>query len=239
MICCCAPSEEELFVEPQRALDAVEEPTPVAQAQLVARGSQAAFAAIKSSAASFRFDKDQCYVFTVGVHRSTGDTFGLDLSAAGRLCLVNAVSEGSLVAEWNRMWLAKGDKEQTVQQFDRVVALNTDRPSKGKQIMDKLRKCIGPVAIVMQRPVTRKVRINKTPGQDLGITIVDGYRFLIVASIAEGVFRDHNSGADPDEIIQLPSLFMSVNGQRGSGSELMKFMQDSPGAFEVELLFYD
>ena len=189
---------------------------------------------------SFGVDKEQCYLFTVGLHRAPDISFGLDLSAAGRICLVNAVGENSLIADWNRMWLEKGAKEQTVQQFDRLVALNTERPSQGKDMMQKLRESTGQVNIVIQQPIVRKININKKLGEELGITIIDGFTFLMVASMAEGVFRAHNQNAiRAEDIIHLPTLITAVDGMRGNGSELLKFMREAEGPFEVEVLYYD
>lgn len=189
---------------------------------------------------SFGVDKEQCYLFTVGLHRAPDTSFGLDLSAAGRICLVNAVGENSLISDWNRMWLEKGAKEQTVQQFDRLVALNTERPSKGRDMMQKLRESTGQVNIVIQRPIIRKININKKLGEELGITIIDGFTFMMVASIAEGVFKNHNhNAAHAEDIIHLPTLIVAVDGMRGNGSELLKFMREAEGPFEVEVLYYD
>ena len=107
-------------------------------------------------------------------------------------------------------------------------------------MMQKLRESTGQVNIVIQRPIVRKIKINKKLGEELGITIIDGFTFMMVASIAEGVFRDHNEkAAHAEEIIHLPTIMVAVDGMRGNGSELLKFMRDAEGPFEVEVLYYD
>ena len=143
------------------------------------------------------------------------------------------------MGDWNYMWKEKGATDQIVQQHDRVVGINTQRPSMGTDIMEKLRESIGQVTLVMQRPVRRTIAITKTEGNDLGITFVDGYSFLLVTSIGEGVIKDHNNSADPKDVIRLPSLIATVDGEKGSGSELFTRMQESVDIFEVELLYYD
>ena len=106
--------------------------------------------------------------------------------------------------------------------------------------MQKLRESTGQVNIVIQRPIVRKIPINKKLGEELGITIIDGFTFLMVASIAEGVFREHNQNAiHAEDIIHLPSIIVAVDGMRGNGSELLKFMREAEGHFEVEVLYYD
>ena len=236
MLCCCESQwkdDSAVDLVPLRVLE------KVAAEQVVPDVSERT-SELMAKASHLGIDKEPCYVFTVGLHRAPPDTnYGLDLSAAGRLCLVNAVSEGSLVASWNKMWLEKGVKEHTVQKYDRLVGLNTDRPSSGKELMQKLRDCTGQVAIVMQRPVVRRITVQKLAGQELGITIVDGEGFLIVASIGEGVIRDHNQRARAEELIHLPSVIAAVNGKTSSGSEMLKFMQDADGPFEILLLHYD
>ena len=264
MICCCeSPWKDEMALDlaPQRVLENSAEQVlpdkgrtnavvPVKGSGLsgVSGGLSAVSVGLTAdwkskttfNSVSFGVDKEQCYLFTVGLHRAPDTSFGLDLSAAGRICLVNAVGENSLIADWNRMWLEKGAKEQTVQQFDRLVALNTERPSKGRDMMQKLRESTGQVNIVIQRPIVRKIKINKKLGEELGITIIDGFTFMMVASIAEGVFRDHNEkAAHAEEIIHLPTIMVAVDGMRGNGSELLKFMRDAEGPFEVEVLYYD
>ena len=37
---------------------------------------------------------------------------GMDVSAAGKVCLVNTVEENSLVGEWNREWVEKASPDQ-------------------------------------------------------------------------------------------------------------------------------
>ena len=188
---------------------------------------------------SWELDGEPCFVYTVALHRPPDSGFGLDLSAAGRVCMINAVAEGSLVGDWNHMWMEKGVTEQIVQQHDRVVGINTERPKMGTDIMAKLRESIGQVTLVFQRPVRRKIAITRDEGKDFGITFVDGYSFLLVTSIAEGVIKDHNSSADSKDVIRLPSLIATVDGEKGSGSELFKRMQESVDVLEVEVLYYD
>ena len=240
MWCCCVePWNDELAKDMLLPLNVESFPADEALPRGTTNQKKRPSALVGKRSISWELDGEPCFVYSVGLHRAPDSSFGLDLSAAGRVCMVNGVAEGSLVGDWNYMWKEKGATDQIVQQHDRVVGINTERPSMGTDIMEKLRESIGQVTLVMQRPVRRTIAITKTEGNDLGITFVDGYSFLLVTSIGEGVIKDHNNSADPKDVIRLPSLIATVDGEKGSGSELFTRMQESVDVFEVELLYYD
>jgi len=179
--------------------------------------------------------KEECYTFNVDVVRSPGTSFGVDISAAGKVCMVNAVQTGSLVGDWNN----QSTPENRIRQYDRLMAFNGERPPKGKEMLEKLRDASGPVTIMVQRPVVQKVQVSKFGGKDLGLGVIDGQSFLLVTRIAEGAINDHNLGASQDDVIKVPSRIVSVDGKKGSGAELLKAMEKATDGFTVEVLCYD
>ncbi|CAE7721473.1 unnamed protein product [Symbiodinium pilosum] len=170
--------------------------------------------------------KEECFTFSVDVVRSPGTSFGVDISAAGKVCMVNAVQAGSLVGDWNNQCAP----EHRIRQYDRLMAFNDDRPSKGKEMLEKLRDASGPVTITVQRPVVQQVTVSKS-GKDLGLGVIDGQSFLLVTRIAEGAINDHNLAATSDQVIKVPSRIVTVDGKKGSGAELLKMMETSPAGF--------
>lgn len=54
------------------------------------------------------------------------------------------------------------------------MALNDERPAKGKEVSEKLKSTYGPVSIVIQRPVIRKVKVAKNGLKDLGCQAESG-----------------------------------------------------------------
>lgn len=176
-----------------------------------------------------------CLVFTVELNRTAGSSFGVDISAAGKVCMVNGIEEGSLVGEWNRKVTIP---ENQIRQFDRLMSLNGEKPAKGKDMLERLRDATGMVSILVQRPQVQKVQVSKN-GKDLGLSVIDGQSFLLVTRITDGAISDHNASASPKDVVKVPSRIVSVNGKKGKGSELLKFMEEATSSFELEMLCYD
>ena len=53
--------------------------------------------------------------------------------------------------------------------YDRLMAVNDERPDKGRDISEKMKNYTGKISIVIQRPVSRKVQIRKNGLKDIGI----------------------------------------------------------------------
>lgn len=93
------------------------------------------------------------------------ESYGLDLSAAGRICLVNQVKDG-LAGEWN----AQREPEQPkLERYDRIFAVNGEEFAHGSEMLAKLRASTGLVSIVVERPTRRTVYVTKNGQQELGI----------------------------------------------------------------------
>lgn len=191
----------------------------------------------RSQTAAKLAKKPSPHFFTIRLDRAPGTSFGLDVSAVGRVCMVNDVHPDSLVGEWNQQCFEAGDLDQAVQQYDRLMALNHERPERGRQVMERLQAAEGSVSIVIQRPVIRRVKVKRNGLKDLGIAIIDGHGFLVISSISEGgVFAKHNATAIAEDAIPVPSRIISVDGEYGHGFELMQIMEESGEVFVVDTL---
>ncbi|CAK8986967.1 unnamed protein product [Durusdinium trenchii] len=173
--------------------------------------------------------------FTVELHRNPSSSFGVDVSAAGKVCLVNSASwrpkEGHVV-------LTKVGADRRIRPYDRLMSFNEKKNLKGKEMMDMLRSASGPVTLIVQRPSFQRVVLFKRD-QELGITVIHGPTFLLISNITDGVFQTHNARAAPKDVINIPSRIVSVDGRRGNSQLLLKLMEDAESSFEVELLRYD
>jgi len=227
LLCCCAEEPKEVEIPaPQRLWD----PERVIPAAEVTR-TQTAVLEKKRAA---------CYVFPVHINREHGTSYGMDVSAAGKVCLVNTVEENSLVGEWNREWVEKASPDQSVQTYDRVLAINDERPVFGKDVLEKLREASGRMTLLMQRPVVSQETVMKNSKDDpLGIDYIEGYGLLLITKIGEGVFQDHNASVPLTNEVKIPSRIVSVNGKRGSGLDLLTWMQEAECDFVLEMLLYD
>eukprot|EP00435_Cladocopium_sp_Y103_P052543 s338_g16.t1 len=215
--CCAEAAESEVVLPAARDQDDV---API---------SKAAIASPTRKAKTFQVD----------LLREEKRSYGLDVSAAGKVCMVNSIQDDSLIADLNKQLQLKGDSERIIRPFDRLLSFNgKEAPQKGKEVMEMLRNTHGSVSILVQRPFIRKVVVEKSR-KDLGISKIDGSTFLLVTNIYDGVFRDHNASAGPEDILRIPARIVSVDGKKGGGPELVNFMEEATNSFELELLFYD
>ena len=102
--------------------------------------------------------------FVVELQRSE-ESYGLDLSAAGRICLVNQVKDG-LLGAWNQQ---RAPGQLKLERFDRIFAVNGEEFPYGSEMLAKLRSSTGSVSIVVERPTRRSVHVRKNGQQELGI----------------------------------------------------------------------
>ena len=220
LLCCCAEEPTELEMPaPQKLLD-----DHVVPQEVLGQATK----------------RKDCYVFPVHLDRPQGASFGMDVSAAGKVCMVNMVEDVGLVAEWNRDFRAKGFEAETIQQFDRIMAINDENPPSGRAVLERLRDATGRITLLMQRPFTRKVTILKDHRHaPLGIEYIEGHGLLLLTKITEGVFREHNTTMASKHEIKVPGRIVGVNGKMGTAAELLSFMEEAEHDFEVELLSYD
>lgn len=65
----------------------------------------------------------------VTLNRTPGTYFGVDLSSAGKACVVTSVTDDGLIADWNQ----NAAPEMKVQKFDRLLAVNGNTSEKSKE----------------------------------------------------------------------------------------------------------
>lgn len=232
MWCCCNEETElEVALPKLAASEQVLPPTPEEVKSASDRSLMRAQTVAKLAEA------DTMHFFTAQFVRSAGTSFGLDVSAVGRVCMVNSVAPNSLVAEWNAKAMKEERDREVIQQYDRLMALNDERPEKGRDMSEKLKNIKGFVSIVIQRPVIRNVTVVKNGLKDLGISIIDGHGFMVVSSVGEGtIISQHNALAAYEDVIGVPTRIISVDGEYGDGFELLQMMEEAGEVFEVETL---
>jgi len=168
--------------------------------------------------------------FTISVERAPGSFLGIDLVAAGKVCMVdNVTPNDSLVGEWNRTCA----NNVQVRKYDRLLKVNGRVSEKGKDALDAIKESQGNVTIDFQRPNILEVRLPSGTGQSLGLRLKAGPNFLLVTSIDEGSAQVYNSGVEPRQQIKASSRILTVNGKTISGDELMKEIKRSADASEV------
>eukprot|EP00435_Cladocopium_sp_Y103_P018528 s2470_g4.t1 len=182
-----------------------------------------------------------CFTFTVELQKRPGTNFGVDLSAAGKVCMVNAVLGASLIGEWNRMMDQRGPKEHAIRAYDRLMVFNDEKPAKGADMVERLHGALGAVTLIVQRPRRQALRVRRKQ-TELGIqALTSGSGFLLITRInGYGVFADHNASAPEEDRVKIPCRLVKVDGQSGNGEALLRFMEESQKTFlDLEILIYD
>ena len=106
---CCCNEETELEVALPKLAES-EQVLPVTPEQAQVRSLLRAQTAAKLAEA------ESMHFFTAQFHRQGGASFGLDVSAVGRVCMVNSVAPNSLVAQWNEKATQEERYEEVIQQ---------------------------------------------------------------------------------------------------------------------------
>lgn len=174
--------------------------------------------------------------FFVTVERTPKSTFGVDLSAAGKFCIVNSVTAPpSLVGSWN----ATAGEASRVRKLDRLLGINGFSSDKGKDLLEKLRDTKGQVVLEMSRPTFFEAEVTPAPGQGLGIQLKAGPSFIMVTSIEDGPVQEYNARALPDQQIKLSCRILSVNGKEGKGDELMAVLKAASGPLKLSVVHWN
>ena len=108
MWCCC---NEETELEVALPKFASEQVLPVAE-PVEPVEARAERSLMRAQTAAKLAEMESMHFFTAQFDRSPGTIFGLDVSAVGRVCMVNSVAPDSLVGEWN----AKATEEERYQE---------------------------------------------------------------------------------------------------------------------------
>jgi hypothetical protein len=192
-------------------------------------GAKVAPAIDRSTAADARI------TFFVSVDRSAASVFGVDISAAGKFCVVNGVSDGaSLVGSWN----ASVEEDRRVKTQDRLVGINDYKSEKGKDLLDKLKGATGQLVLEFQRPMLFEVALSSVPKIGLGLGLKAGPSFLMVTSIDAGPAKEHNSRAMPQQQIKISSRVLAINGKAGTGDELLSCLKSDSGLLKLDMVFW-
>eukprot|EP00931_Biecheleriopsis_adriatica_P109403 TRINITY_DN83666_c0_g1_i1.p1 TRINITY_DN83666_c0_g1~~TRINITY_DN83666_c0_g1_i1.p1 ORF type:complete len:239 (+),score=52.65 TRINITY_DN83666_c0_g1_i1:68-784(+) len=171
-------------------------------------------------------------VLDIVVLRKPAQPFGMDLSASGSVCVVNTIPRDGVVGEHN----ASASPDLQVRQYDRLLSVNGDAPSKGKEILELLKVATGDIALRFQRPVMTKAILKKDARGSLGVMLKEGPNFLLVTRVVEGPVEEYNATVSADQALVVSSRIFRVNGASGGGEALMKLVLD-PKLTEVPVEF--
>eukprot|EP00930_Biecheleria_cincta_P015674 TRINITY_DN12994_c0_g1_i1.p1 TRINITY_DN12994_c0_g1~~TRINITY_DN12994_c0_g1_i1.p1 ORF type:complete len:226 (-),score=32.32 TRINITY_DN12994_c0_g1_i1:157-834(-) len=157
--------------------------------------------------------------FSVTVDRAPDSFFGIDLSAAGAVCMVNEVTNtNSLIGAWNQ----SVEPARHVAKNDRVVSVNGQSSDKAKDLLDILKSSHGLLHLEFERPEIIEAELHPGTEQACVFTMKKGPTFLLITGVDETAFEVHNPDADPRHVFQSSSRVVEVNGIRGSGDELIE-----------------
>eukprot|EP00931_Biecheleriopsis_adriatica_P068493 TRINITY_DN42431_c0_g1_i1.p1 TRINITY_DN42431_c0_g1~~TRINITY_DN42431_c0_g1_i1.p1 ORF type:complete len:274 (-),score=37.51 TRINITY_DN42431_c0_g1_i1:96-827(-) len=168
--------------------------------------------------------------FDVTVDRTPSSYLGLNLSAAGKDCMVNWVAENSLIGEWNRS--AKGDVQ--VKYGDRLLALDGVTAKRAKDVLDIVKDMSGTVTLKFQRPVLNIVMLQRSKNstkdekhgvkesdeQPLGLGLWEGPDFLLVLALGAGPAYEYNRSVSHEKRLTPYCRIVSINGEMGNGKKL-------------------
>eukprot|EP00438_Fugacium_kawagutii_P027378 Skav211474 [mRNA] locus=scaffold1118:89854:98079:- [translate_table: standard] len=205
MLCCCVDEKPNEFVELQTDSAFVEGKGITKDGEAAVGGS----------------------TYEVSLDRKPGTYFGVDLSSAGKACVVTSVTNDGLVAEWNNSGVAS---QFQVQKYDRLVAVNGKTSEKSKEVLDLLKSTNNQMVLTFQRARVNEVKFQRD-GKNLGIHLKDGPHFLLVLGIEDGVVKEYNKSASVQSQLLPSDRIISVDGVEGSGATLM----DKVRAGEPEL----
>lgn len=174
--------------------------------------------------------------FFVTLERLPTSIFGVDLSAAGKFCMVNSVSDPpSLVGSWN----AAAEEPLRVRRLDRLLGINGFSSDKGKEILEKLRDAKGQVVLEFGRPTVFEVEVNLATSNGLGLGLKTGPSFLMVSSIEDGLVHEYNARVATRHQVKLSSRILAINGKSGKGDELLAVLKEASGPLKLSVVYWN
>ncbi|OLP97011.1 hypothetical protein AK812_SmicGene20743 [Symbiodinium microadriaticum] len=169
--------------------------------------------------------------FDIFLDRAPGTYFGVDLSSAGKACVVTSVTTDGLIADWN----SKCSEETKVQKYDRLYAVNGQASEKSKEILDLLKSTHNKMVLTFQRAVVSEVKIQRG-ALNLGMHLKDGPHFLLVLGVDDGVVKDFNKTVPAEQQIQQSDRIVGVDGFEGVGAALMDKVRNAGSEVTLKVL---
>jgi len=169
--------------------------------------------------------------FDIFLDRAPGTYFGVDLSSAGKACVVTSVTTDGLIADWN----FKCSEETKVQKYDRLYAVNGQASEKSKEILDLLKSTHNKMVLTFQRAVVSEVKIQRG-ALNLGMHLKDGPHFLLVLGVDDGVVKDFNKTVPAEQQIQQSDRIVGVDGFEGVGAALMDKVRNAGPEVTLKVL---
>eukprot|EP00931_Biecheleriopsis_adriatica_P108013 TRINITY_DN82342_c0_g1_i1.p1 TRINITY_DN82342_c0_g1~~TRINITY_DN82342_c0_g1_i1.p1 ORF type:complete len:258 (-),score=30.38 TRINITY_DN82342_c0_g1_i1:87-818(-) len=169
-----------------------------------------------------------------------GSTLGLDLSAAGPVCMVKKVTQNSFIGNWNK----DCPVSQEVRVCDQIYAVDGEACPKGSDIMDKLAAALqaaaGKTTATFRRPRKNKATLHMT-GAPCELIVVKGPEFLLLIGTDDVSLQEYNSRVSSAMRLKQWSRIIAVNGERGNGTHLAEKLREAWSVQEyvdVDFLFW-
>ncbi|CAE7320836.1 unnamed protein product [Symbiodinium natans] len=169
--------------------------------------------------------------FDIFLDRAPGTYFGVDLSSAGKACVVTSVTTDGLIADWN----AKCSEESKVQKYDRLYAVNGQTSEKSKEILDLLKSTHNKMVLTFQRAIVSEVKVQRG-ALNLGMHLKDGPHFLLVLGVEDGVVKDFNKTVPTEQQIQQSDRIIGVDGMEGVGAALLDKVKNAGPEVTLKVL---
>mmetsp|Transcript_60606 Transcript_60606/g.113203 ORF Transcript_60606/g.113203 Transcript_60606/m.113203 type:complete len:210 (+) Transcript_60606:73-702(+) len=169
--------------------------------------------------------------FDVFLNRTPGTYFGVDLSSAGKACVVTSVTTDGLIADWNNTC----PSELKVQKYDRLLKVNGSASEKSKEVLDMLKATHNKMVLTFQRGTISEVKIQRG-ALNLGMHLKDGPHFLLVLGVEDGVVKDYNKYVPLERQIQQSDRIIGVDGFEGVGAALMEKVRNAGEEVSLKVL---
>eukprot|EP00931_Biecheleriopsis_adriatica_P067737 TRINITY_DN41802_c0_g1_i1.p1 TRINITY_DN41802_c0_g1~~TRINITY_DN41802_c0_g1_i1.p1 ORF type:complete len:238 (+),score=41.91 TRINITY_DN41802_c0_g1_i1:110-823(+) len=218
--CCCVESDQSITVDKSSDINYATSEKHVVQKQPLQDVEAPAVqedVSVRSKAGMETFD--------VTVVRSASSYFGMDLSTAKHVCMVNEVEPDSLIHDYNCSCRA----DAQVRRYDRILGFDGATCARGADMVEKLKTASGTVRLTFQRPVVNRAAFRKGSDGSVGLALKTGPRFLLIVGIASGSVEEFNKTALPDQVVTTSCLIVSVNGVTGSGKKLLNELSAAQG----------
>lgn len=182
-----------------------------------------------------RMQREPRETFIVSMEHTASSSLGIDVSAIGNVCMVENVRPGCLIAQWNE----KCPEDSRVIRSDRIVSVNGQWLCSAPELTSALLAARrGPVEIILQRGHCFEAVVKKEPQKALGFSIKEGADFLIVLEVFdEGCVQAYNRAVpDQKEAIVASCRILRVNGESGSGSQLIELARNASDCVRLDVI---
>lgn len=190
-------------------------------AELVSNAAGAAADASSSAVSCPKASRDVRRTYQVALNRTAGRSLGLSFKAPGieQLLVVDCVYPGDTqIATWNERQIVSGGI--VVEQDHCIIEVGGRRCSPAQMLDALAHDREGLLSLTLLAPERISATLLKSPGDRLGVSLLQSGQLLIVESVADGLVRSWNQ-AHPEQQVQAGDCIVEVCGRRGDPQALL------------------